>query len=217
MPIKPEDIDPSKLPVTLRGYDREATSELLLRVAWDYRQALRAHEDRTHNDGRLHNRIEELEAQVATQQEEFTRAIASRDAQVDADAGKRASELDAEVAHLRRKLHVFETRDELTRALLQSAQRAAREVRESARQDAEAMLKAAHRRAGEIEHDAHASARHSTTEIERLRRLENDLRDRLRQTLEAVIGHNGTDPAAEAAPEPAPEPAPEHWPTTPTE
>ena len=53
MPIRPEDIDPSKLPVAFRGYDRDATDELLKRVAWDYRQALRAQEDRAETTERL--------------------------------------------------------------------------------------------------------------------------------------------------------------------
>ena len=57
MPIRPEDIDPTNLPVSLRGYDREVTDELLKRVAWDYRQALRAHEDRTEGDRRLERQI----------------------------------------------------------------------------------------------------------------------------------------------------------------
>ncbi len=192
MPIRPEDIDPSKLPVSLRGYDREATDELLKRVAWDYRQALRAHEDRTEGDRRLERQIEELEARLASQQLEFTRALAvsSRDASTPTSA-RRIAALEAEVAVVRRKLQAHESRAELTRALLQAAQRAARELRESARQDAKAVLRAAERRAVKIEREATVSARHSSIEIERLRRLENDLRDRLRHTLQAVIGENG--------------------------
>ena len=87
------------------------------------------------------------------------------------------------------------------------AQRSAKELRESTRQDAESLLKSAQRRAAEIEHDARAEARHATAEIERLQRLETDLRDRLRATLEAVIGENGGH--SEQAPEPEPPPEPE--------
>lgn len=193
MPIKPEEIDPSKLQISLRGYDREATDELLKRVAWDYRQALRAHEDRTESDKRLAKQVEELEARLSLQQEEFANALMSREARTDNDAERRIAALDAEVALLRRKLQAHESRAELTRAVLQAAQRAAREVRESARQDAKAVLRAAERRAVKIEREATVSARHSATEIERLHRLESDLRDRLRHTLEAVIGENGGD------------------------
>jgi len=83
------------------------------------------------------------------------------------------------------------------------AQRSAKELRESTREEAESLLKAAQRRAVEIEHDARADARHATAEIERLQRLETDLRNRLRATLEAVIDENGD--RSEQAPEPRPE------------
>jgi cell division septum initiation protein DivIVA len=198
MPIRPEDIDPGKLPTSLRGYDRDATDELLKRVAWDYRQALRAQDDRGTNEDRHASEIRDLEARIALQQEEFTRAISAREARVDTDLGRREAALEEELAQLRRKVHAYESRDELMRALLLAAQRAAREMRESAREDAEALLKAARRRAVGIERNAYSSARHSAVEVERLRRLENDLRDRLRSTLEAVIGSNGTEPAPAA-------------------
>jgi cell division septum initiation protein DivIVA len=38
MPIDPEAITPAGLPRSFHGYDREATDDLLKRVAWDYRQ-----------------------------------------------------------------------------------------------------------------------------------------------------------------------------------
>jgi cell division septum initiation protein DivIVA len=196
MPIRPEEIDPGKLQISLRGYDREATDELLKRVAWDYRQAIRVQDDRVKNEERLANEVAALEARIALQQEEFTRAIAARETHVDANSGRREAALEEEIALLRRKLHVYESRDELTRALLRAAQRAARETRESARADAVALLKAARRRAVAIERHANSSARHSAVEVERLHRLENDLRDRLRVTLEAVIGK--ADSTAEA-------------------
>ena len=84
MPIKPEQIDPTKLPVALRGYDRDVVDELLKRVAWDYRQALRAQEERADNDKRLEQRIEELEARLESKQAEFAHAIAGREARTDA-------------------------------------------------------------------------------------------------------------------------------------
>jgi cell division septum initiation protein DivIVA len=207
MPIRPEEIDPGKLPTSLRGYDREATDELLKRVAWDYRQAIRAQDDRAKNEERLTNEIAELEARVAVQQDEFTRAIAAQETRVDVGARRREAALEEEIALLRRKLHVYESRDELTRALLRAAQHAARDTRESARQDAVALLKAARRRAVGIERNAYSSARHSAVEVDRLLRLENDLRDRLRETLEAVIGENGSQPTLdEEAPHVEPSP-----------
>lgn len=202
MPIKPEEIDPSNLQVSLRGYDRAATDELLKRVAWDYRQAVRAQEEWAKDRKQLNERIEELEARLASQQEEYTRAIAARDARSSEEASERTAPLEAELSRLQRKLREHEARDELTRAVLQTAQRSAREIRDSARRDAEALLKVAHRRAAEIERDAHTTVRRSATEIDRLKRLEGDLRDRLRLTLEAVIGHNGTDGALAAGEDP---------------
>src|SRR5690242_14645530 len=150
MPIRPEEIDPSKLPVSLRGYDREVTDELLKRVAWDYRQALRAQQERADNDKRLTAQIEELEGRLAAKQDEFTTALSSLSERVETDGDRRIAALESEIALLKRKLRAHESRAELTRAVLQAAQRAARDLRESARKDAIAVLKAAERRAVKI-------------------------------------------------------------------
>jgi cell division septum initiation protein DivIVA len=207
MPIKPEEIDPSKLPVTFRGYDRAATDELLKRVAWDYRQARRVEETWGQEKERLRTQIIALEAQVASQQEEFTRAVAERESLRDQASSAKIAALEAEVLRLERLVRHHASRQDLTETLLETAKRSARELRESAREDAEALLKSAQRRAAEIVHDARTDARHATFEIGRLQKLESDLRDRLRNTLEAVIGENGDQaaaPEATAEPEPAP-------------
>jgi cell division septum initiation protein DivIVA len=203
MPIRPEEIDPSKLPVAFRGYDRAATEDLLKRVAWDYRQAARIQDTWTEEKERLKRQIAQLESQVTSQQVEFTRALAEHDTTVGSASSTRSAALEAEVARLERLVRQHERRTDLTQTLLQMAQRSAKELKESTREEAESMLKAAQRRAAEIEHDAHADARHATAEIERLQRLETDLRNRLRATLEAVIGENGR--RTEQAPEPRPE------------
>jgi cell division septum initiation protein DivIVA len=156
--------------------------------------------------------VQALEARLASQELEFTRALEARhptEEPKETEADRRVAALETELSLLRRKLHAHESRAELTRAVLQAAQRAARDVRESARQDAKAVLKAAERRAVKIEREANVSARHSVTEIERLRRLENDLRDRLRHTLQAVIGENGSERAEE--PEPQPDTPTDTW------
>jgi cell division septum initiation protein DivIVA len=185
--IQPDEIDPTKLPVAFRGYDRAATDDLLKRVAWDYRQATRVQVTWTEERERLKQRITELEAQVTSQQVEFARALSDHDATSDAASHSRVSKLEAEVARLERLVRQHERRRDLTQTLLETAQRSARDLRESARQDAEAVLKAAQRRAVEIQREARTSLRHSSTEIDRLQRLESDLRDRLRRTLESVI------------------------------
>ena len=209
MPIKPEDIDPSKLPVAFRGYDRAATDELLKRAAWDYRQVLRVEENWVHEKERLLAQIADLEARVESQQADLTRALTERErpsAPVESSSNSKTIALEAEVGRLERLLRRHETRRDLTETLLLTAKRSAIELRESARAEAETVLKAAQRRAAEIEHDARAGARHASSEIGRLQKLESDLRDRLRDTLEAVIGENGiqvaTDDAA-AEPDPA--------------
>lgn len=200
MPIKPEEIDPSQLPVAMRGYQREATDELLKRVAWDYRQAVRAQETRAKDERKLRDRILELEEQIDLQGETFARAQQSQQERFDQELRQRTSALEAEIARLQAQVRAHEGRDEMTRALLATAQRSARELRESARAECEALLKAAQRRAVEIEQDAHAAVRHSAGEVERLKRLEADLKAQLQRTLEAVLGKD------EQAPEQQPEP-----------
>jgi len=208
MAIKPEDIDPSKLPLAFRGYDRAATEDLLKRVAWDYRQAARIQDSWTEERERLRMRIDELEGQVTLQQIEFTRALAERDASSVAASNTHSSKLEAEVARLERLVRQHESRRDLTQTLLETAQRSARELRESARQEAEDVLKAAQRRAVEIERDAKTSLRHSSTEIHRLQRLESDLRERLRRTLESVIKPDEPAERTGDVPEPGHEDAP---------
>ena len=204
MPIRPEDIDPTKLPVVFRGYDRAPTDDLLKRVAWDYRQALRIEETWTHERERMRVQIAELEERVEKQQEEFARALAQRLTARDDTTSRRTAQLEGEVRRLERVVHLHQSGQDISEALFQTAKRMAHELRESARQDAEAVLKAAHKRAAEIEREAHVDARHASAEIGRLQQLENDLRDRLRDTLQAVIGENGhnSDTAREHRPEP---------------
>jgi len=213
MPIRPEDIDSSKLPVSLRGYDRAAVDELLKRVASDYRQALRVEDTWANERDRLKNRNAELEARLESQQTDFTKILAERLTVRDGASSSRVTELETEVGRLQeeaRRLQELvrrhEARRDLTETLLLTAKRSATEQRESARQDAEALLKAAQRRAEEIERDARVDARHATAEIGRLQKLESDLRDRLRDTLEAVIGDKDRQAASQgeaAEPEPA--------------
>jgi cell division septum initiation protein DivIVA len=235
MAIKPEEIDPSKLPVALRGYDRAATDELLKRVAWDYRQMVRAQESWEDEGGRLRQRIDELETQVASQTEDFAKAVSAHESRADSGASVKlhaenselfakneklraeverltaeGGRLAAEVERLRSQDSENNEREELTRTLLKTAQRVAHEIRDKAKAEAEAVLAEAHGRAEQIEAGAKEGVRNSSDEVARLRRLEEDLRIRLQQTLEAVLGKNGANP--EGQPE-AHGPEPEHWPT----
>ena len=219
MPIKPEEIDASSLPVAMRGYQREAVEELLKRVAWDYRQVTRDQARWAEEEQRLKDRIAELEGQPAEQplpQE----AIVTQEESVDEVVQQRTAAFQEEIARLQKELRKYELRDELTKAFLVTAERTAKELRRSARDDAVSILKAAHKRAAEIEQDARKTVSRSSSEVERLRRLEEDLKQQLRSTLQTVLGENGSpveEPVAHEEPvaeEPAPrEPEPEHWPT----
>jgi vacuolar-type H+-ATPase subunit E/Vma4 len=92
--------------------------------------------------------------------------------------------------------------DELAHLLLQSAIQTARELRAQARLECEAIIRAARRRAVQIEDEARRSARRSTAELDRLQKIERDLRKQLRRTLQQVL-----DGEAPAAPAPVPPPA----------
>lgn len=64
MPLTPEELDPSKLSVGFRGYDRAATDDLLERIVIDYKQAAR-------ESDWSKSRIAELEARAATREAEL--------------------------------------------------------------------------------------------------------------------------------------------------
>ena len=139
MPIRPEDIDSSKLPVSLRGYDRAAVDELLKRVASDYRQALRVEDTWANERDRLKNRNAELEARLESQQTDFTKILAERLTVRDGASSSRVTELETEVGRLQeeaRRLQELvrrhEARRDLTETLLLTAKRSATEQRESA-------------------------------------------------------------------------------------
>ncbi|HET7129151.1 MAG TPA: DivIVA domain-containing protein [Gaiellaceae bacterium] len=162
MPIKPDEIDASKLPRGFRGYKRAATDDLLQRIALDYRQISRAPEALAKEAEWLKSRIAELEERAA------------------------AHETEAE-----RLVHVVrghEERQALIEAMLVSAQRTAQDIRDAAEKEAAEVVRTAEQRAVEIERDARAAIRQTTVELDRLRTLESDLRTRLRQTLEAALG-----------------------------
>jgi DivIVA domain-containing protein len=206
VPIKPEEINASKLPTAVRGYQKQAVDELLLRIAWDYRQALRSHESWAKDEKWLKDRVAELEAELAGRDDQYARLQESQRERFRSELQERSGPLMDELARLRQAVKDHEGREELTRTLLATAQRTARELRESTRAECEALLKAAHRRAAVIEHDARKTVKHSAGEIERLRRVEEDLKAQLRRTLESVLGKD--EPQQPEQPE-QPEPQPE--------
>jgi cell division septum initiation protein DivIVA len=103
---------------------------------------------------------------------------------------RRVEELTAEVASLQEAAARRKEPDELARSLLASAQRAAREERESARREAELTLKKAARRADRMQQQG--SERLS--ELARLEALRDDAVTRLRGMLETIVSrHAATD------------------------
>jgi DivIVA domain-containing protein len=179
VPIKPEEINASKLPVAVRGYKREAVEEFLLRIAWDYRQATRSHDTWAQDEKWLKDRVAELEAELAGQEEKLATLQQTLEERFRQELRERTAGAGDELARLRTRIKEHENREEMTRTLLLSAQRSARELRESTRAECEALLKSAHRRAAEIE---------------RLRRMERDLKEQLRRTLESVLGKDEPAP-----------------------
>jgi cell division septum initiation protein DivIVA len=172
----------------MRGYQKQAVDEFLLRIAWDYRQATRAHENWAKDEKWLKDRVAELEAELAGRDDQFARMQETQRERFRSELQERSGPLMDELTRLRAAVKDHEGREELTRTLLSTAQRTARELRESTRAECEGLLKAAHRRAAEIEHDAHRTVKHSAAEIERLHRVEDDLKAQLRRTLESVLG-----------------------------
>jgi hypothetical protein len=79
------------------------------------------------------------------------------------------------------------TPDEVGRALLEAAQRTARERREEARREAELLLKKAARRAEMIELAARRRLENGAAELEQLQAFREELSRGLRSTLEAIV------------------------------
>jgi cell division initiation protein len=97
---------------------------------------------------------------------------------------QRVEELTAQLGSLEEAAPRRRDSDELARALLASAQRAARAERDAARQEAESTLKKARSRAARIEKDAASRAERRVGELARLEALRNDLSKVLRALLE---------------------------------
>jgi cell division septum initiation protein DivIVA len=119
---------------------------------------------------------------------------------------REALELQIEV--LERAAAEHKEPDELAKALLGSAQRAAREQREAARREGELLLKKVHRRAQEIEDDAQKLAATGLSELSKLEALRHTLVAELREALESMVA------LWQEAPSEAPASAYEHPPAT---
>jgi cell division septum initiation protein DivIVA len=203
MPIKPEEISAENLPQGMRGYQREATENLLKLVAWDYRRVLREHvvdaeelqRVRVHND-QLETELQALRSLLDAQPNELQ-------AKMQSQVGEQTAALEAEIDRLRAQLEAQSHKAALSETLLSSALRSARELREQTRAECDAILKAARRRAQEIEGDARKSVHSASGELERLKQMERDLREQLKRILESVIDRENP-PAKPRLPAPLP-------------
>jgi cell division septum initiation protein DivIVA len=95
--------------------------------------------------------------------------------------------LELQVQMLEKAAAEHKDPEELGKALLGSAQRAAREQREAARRDGELLLKKVHRRAQEIEDEAQKAAAAGLGELAKLDELRHDLVSELRDVLQAMV------------------------------
>jgi cell division septum initiation protein DivIVA len=102
------------------------------------------------------------------------------------ELSRQVEELAAEVASLEEAAARRKDPDELARSLLASAQRSAREERESARQECELMLKKAASRAERMEEESARRAEARISELARLEELREEVVRQFRSTLKAI-------------------------------
>jgi cell division initiation protein len=122
MPLKPEEIDPSRLSVAFRGYDRAATDDLLERIALDYRQAAR-------ESDWSKTRIEELEARADASEAELRRVQQELSGHEERKALIEAMLLTAQ----RTAEEIRDAAQQEADAVLQTAQQRALEIERDAR------------------------------------------------------------------------------------
>jgi cell division septum initiation protein DivIVA len=120
---------------------------------------------------------------------------------------REALELQVEV--LERAAAERKEPEELGKALLGSAQRAAREQREAARREGELLLKKAHRRAEEVEEEAKKRAATGLADLARLEATRDDVVGELRAVLESILALAGAGRTS-GGPDTAPAPQPQH-------
>ncbi len=186
---------------TVGGYRVEETNRVFLRMAWDL-QTLQDEERR------LRERVRDLERERASATKELEQLRSELE-----DVGCAAAELQGahtqlaaehaqrtgEAIALREELERLRTRKGTSESALTAAQDAARQLRESARRDAELTLRKARMKAREILGRSEHERKALTSDIERLEALEAATRDKIRRFLESAL--DGLDPQADGPPE----------------
>jgi len=87
--------------------------------------------------------------------------------------------------------------DELATAVLELAHRAARDLRESTRQDCELMIKKTRERAETLQRELERSRELTAAEIEQMQALQREMREHMRASLQAVLRTFVAERAAE--------------------
>jgi cell division septum initiation protein DivIVA len=98
----------------------------------------------------------------------------------------RVAELEQELQRAKQAVNERRDPDELTRVVLSAAQRAAREVREAARQEAETTLRKARRRTAELERQVANRRAREATELAALEATRARLQEEMRSALESL-------------------------------
>ena len=94
---------------------------------------------------------------------------------------------ETELGRLRRDVAQSQRRGELEAAVLDSAHRAAKEIRAAAREESELLLKKAREHAERLRHDVEREHAARTREIESLRTMSGTLRTELRTFLKSLL------------------------------
>jgi cell division septum initiation protein DivIVA len=114
---------------------------------------------------------------------------------------KAADELTSELEELRSANAARRDPDDASRAAIAAAQRAARELRESARRECELALKKAHRRAGAIEAEfERLNVGAAEAELHRVEKLQLEVRQRLEASLLSMLALVEAARQAESSP-----------------
>ena len=173
MRIAPDDIELELPRAIFGGLRRDATEELLRRVAHDYAM--------------LHEENKKLRATVAGLERNAGEPVAEPQPELVSREAPKPSEPAP-----------GRERDELDRKALALAQRAAKEMRASARLDCDLMLKKVSLRARSLELDTERARASNEAELAELELLRREISERMRAALQAVLEPPPL-PAAEAA------------------
>lgn len=160
-------ISASLLPLGVRGYRREETDELLRRVASEYLLVLNERDALAREVRQLEQLCDDLATDKALLRTEL-KALESELAARPLSSASTPGGSDGA-------------------ALLASAERDLRELREATRVECQAMLARTRREAAEIERLARARAKSVDAEVQRLLRVQDDLRAKLRGFLESTL------------------------------